>query len=261
MFACKQSVRAMACTVAVSILMLPVSPAQSQPEFEAAVIRVSTLPANQGSSTQFYPGRLVATNISLKDLIRATYLDTPQEGYRVVGGPGWIDSSRYDINAVGSPPNATEPELRIMLRNLLADRFKLTYHTETRDTSVIALVVRKGGPKLRPAQQAPPDGNTEMGPGGLGMSPMFQKIGLRDYARWMSGSCATLDFRPVIDMTGLEGEFDLRMETQPLDDGIRRTFVDQLCENVSQLGLELRRQNVPTLFYVIDSAERTPAEN
>jgi uncharacterized protein (TIGR03435 family) len=97
-----------------------------------------------------------------------------------------------------------------------------------------------------------------------GMSPgFFQKRSLEMLANMLSGTCGTLEipFGPVVDMTGLKGEYDLRVETRPNPGTGPRPLNDQYCEAVRQLGLEFKRQKVPMDIYVIDSAERVPAGN
>jgi uncharacterized protein (TIGR03435 family) len=79
----------------------------------------------------------------------------------------------------------------------------------------------------------------------------------------LSGVCGTLElpFGPVIDMTGLKGEYDLGVQTRPNPDSGPRTLIDQFCEAAPQLGLEFKREKVPIDMYVIESADKVPTEN
>jgi uncharacterized protein (TIGR03435 family) len=235
------------------------------PEFEAASVRPAK-PQGRGRGgngpwgLKFDPGLLVATNITLKELFRQAYR---LKEYQLTG-PDWLNSTTYDITAK-SATAATPDELRLMLRKLLADRFQLKSHSETKQMEVVALRVAKNGPKFHQAEAGPPsdaDGKPHTGP--FGMSPMFQKLTLETLANMLSGSCGTLElpFGPVVDMTGIKGEYDLRMKTAPNpDSGGPRTLIDQVCEALPQLGLEFKREKVPVETYVIDSAERVPSEN
>src|SRR5262249_40215139 len=95
-------------------------------------------------------GRFIATNAPLRTLIREAYA---LQGSQLSGGPGWLDSDRFDIVAK-SERNPTPLQIRIMLRALLAERFKLSVHTDSRELPLYALVLARAdgklGPHLRP---------------------------------------------------------------------------------------------------------------
>src|SRR6201995_421627 len=132
----------------------------------------------------------------------------------ISGGPPWMGSDHYDILAV--TPGAVQPthdEQMSMLRNLLTDRFKLTFHREQKDFSIYELEVAKNGPKLK-ASTAPPDD-----PPALISTVYPQRIvmparnaAMSDLARLMQR--AILD-RPVVDKTGLTGRYDFDLEWAP----------------------------------------------
>ncbi len=115
--------------IAILLLVAAALPAQT---FEVAAIRRSAQQSSTGmilvrSGQPEEPGRIAWTSVSLKALIEMAYhVDMDQ-----VGGPQWIDDERYDINAK-YPPDTPRDEMRIMVRNMLADRFHLTFHEETR---------------------------------------------------------------------------------------------------------------------------------
>ena len=129
--------------------------------------------------------------------------------FQISGGPKWIDSDRYDVEAKSAgdvPP--TKKQLQTMLQTLLADRFGLTVRHERKEMPVYALQVGKDGPKLRPAMHA--DAPV--------MFRVFQRRqitaenapleNLTDVLTWLLG-------RPVLDRTGLEGSFDYKLEWSP----------------------------------------------
>jgi len=124
--------------------------AAAQPQFEAAQVRVSKPAAGRGGSDRIVtdPGRLTGTRVTLKRLVFEAY-GVPY--YRIFGGPAWLDSEEYDLEAKAE--SRTSPDqLKLMLRALLEDRFKLTIHRETRELRVYALTVAKNGPRLHAAQ-------------------------------------------------------------------------------------------------------------
>ena len=115
------------------------------PPFEAASIKPSG-PNIEGTTIQGDPnGRLNAQNVTLKDLIRFAY---QLRDFQIVGGPKWLDADRFDI--VAKPEGRAQPEqLLLMMQLLLADRFQLAFHRESKEAQVYELVIAKNGPKLR----------------------------------------------------------------------------------------------------------------
>ncbi len=134
--------------VSFSAALLAQQPA-GPPAFEVAVIKPSLDPP--GSVGIFEsPDRIHAKNVTLKRCVRGAY-EVPEP--QIVGGPKWVDQDRYDIEAKAPMP-AGDHELMLMLRTLLADRFKLVLHREQRTISGYRLVLAKGGLK---AQASAPD--------------------------------------------------------------------------------------------------------
>ena len=106
------------------------------------------------------PGQLMYSNVSLKNVLTTAYA---VKGYQI-NGPKWLDSERFDIVAK-IPKGATKEQFQLMLQNLLAERFKLTLHHETKELPVYALVVGKGGPKMKESVE---DDATAPGAAGTG---------------------------------------------------------------------------------------------
>ncbi len=129
------------------------------------VFEVASVKANKSGDNRigigFQPGgRFRATNVPLRELISAAY-GTPQPlpAFQILGGPRWIESDRFDIvaKAAGDPqpgPNGAPPEMFLMLRNLLAERFQLTVHRDTKEAPIYALVMARGDGKLGPQMHA-----------------------------------------------------------------------------------------------------------
>lgn len=97
------------------------------------------------------PGQLTYTNVSLKNVLQNAY---NVKGYQIQG-PDWLDSARFDITAK-VPLGTTKEQFRLMLQSLLSERFKLTLHHSTKDMPIYALVVAKGGSKLKESPDDPP---------------------------------------------------------------------------------------------------------
>jgi uncharacterized protein (TIGR03435 family) len=202
---------------------------------------------------------------TLKLLIAAAYDLNPRT---ISGGPGWIESDHYDIVAVTPGEiRPTHDEQMSMLRSLLADRFKLTFHREEKVFSIYELAVAKNGPKLKPST-APADD-----PPALISTVYPQRIvmparnaTMSDFARLMQR--AILD-RPVVDKTGLTGRYDFDLEWAPDETQFGGEVPAAAPEAPSpplftaiqeQLGLRLEATKGPVAALVVDKAER-PSEN
>ena len=236
------------------------------PEFEAATIKPVKEPAPNRMHDSEEGRRFLTRYTSLSDLIVMAYeLDRRQ----VAGGPAWIASDEFDVDAVGDGIGKQDGNQMVwqeMLQRLLADRFKLTSHWEDRELSSYELVVAKGGPKLKAADA---NGQSNKGCRGLG-NCFFIKVPLSEFSRFMG--FVVLD-KPVVDKTGLAGEFDITLkwtpdETQFASMGVHvPTPVDNpnappglFTAIEEQLGLRLEAQKIPSEVLVIDHAER-PTEN
>jgi uncharacterized protein (TIGR03435 family) len=232
-------------------------------------------------------GRLTATNLSLRFLVRFAYAGhdephwMPLPAPRVVGGPAWIDSERYDIE--GTPEGARDPERAWrMLQTLLADRFKLALHRETRELPVYILSAAPGGVKLPAAKNAscvsfPPGTPPHEVPGKVdcGYVPVLRERGglrmqgsrlhMADLVRELT---SVLD-RPVSDRTGFKGEFDLELRFAPAEEmaglppgfgRVEGSSLPDIFSALEQLGLKLVAAKGPIEVIVIDRAEK-PATN
>src|ERR1035441_5805921 len=115
------------------------------PAFDVAAIRLSGTTA--GSYLRFLPGGRLSGDSWIKQVIQVA---CGVEDYQVTGGPSWLGTDWYAIEAKTDKTDASKEEMTAMLQTLLADRFKLQVRQETKEFDVYNLVVDKGGPKLKP---------------------------------------------------------------------------------------------------------------
>jgi uncharacterized protein (TIGR03435 family) len=260
------------------------------PAFEVASIKPHKS-GDQASSIMVQPGgRYSATNATLRMLMRTAY---GAHDDQIVGGPNWTSSERFDVvgKAEGNPPTTTfRDQARLMLQQLLADRFKLRLHHETRDISVYALVIArrdgKLGPQLRPANAADCRATKALNPAActasnpntpgfiefdsLPCSAGFSRQGhlaarTTIFSTFVTGLSNWTD-RLVFDHTGLAGIFDwdLQWRPEPLTADLPNATSDRSFDaGVSlvtalqeQLGLKLESTKGPVDVLVIDHVEQ-----
>jgi uncharacterized protein (TIGR03435 family) len=243
--------------------------AASAPAFDVASIRQNI--TSTDGRTHIYndprQSRLRTVNASLKDLLQFAY-GTPKS--QIVGGPPWLDSIMFDIDAKSDP--AADAQLaampsdearhrkQLMMQSLLRDRFQLTAHTETRQLPIFALVVAKKGPTFKPS-----------GTNGTTISTGRSQLHVQ-------GSDHTLDLltralseqlgRVVLNQTGIDGRYDLTLRWTP-DDQPSPTMNGQpdpspppdiFTAIQEQLGLKLQPSKGPVPVLIIDHVEM-PSEN
>lgn len=200
--------------------------------------------------------------------------------FQVIGGPGWIDSDRYNIDAKAERPPAVNMEYRDLqlrrLQTLLRDRFNLTIHRETKELPIYELTVAKGGPKLKPPnciQREP--GDTTISPGKTSWD-YCGLIGFNGRGRLQSSSTTLVNLanylsnplsRTVVDKTGITGEFQVQLTfapdtpTGPTDGATAADLGPDFFTAIQeQLGLKLESAKGPVESLVIDHVER-PSEN
>src|SRR5256885_4800241 len=242
---------------------------------------------NRRHAVVFKPDRFMATNFTLRELIQLAH-GVP--GSQILAVPDWLDSEKYDVEAkLGSSavdelsklsPDQRNLERQTMLQALLADRFKLTLHHETKEAPAYVLVIAKDGPKLTENTYR----NGVTGPHGLvygGVPGVFfsgphqlsgQRTRLGPFVGLLSGQLG----RPVVDKTGLTGVYDFTLDwlaplrTPESAPSILKAVTEHaealtkvhsietasLLEAVSeQLGLELNLQTAPVEILVIDHIE------
>ncbi|HEY4357362.1 MAG TPA: TIGR03435 family protein [Acidobacteriaceae bacterium] len=231
---------------------LAVLPQQVGDSFEVASIRPNT---SENSNTQITlpkGGRYVVVNATVKTLLRNAY---GLLSFQFAGGPSWLDTDRYDINAkANSSEDLTLESTRPLLQNLLADRFHMKVHWETREAPIYVLVADKGGPKFQAHSDAPGHGmNTRK------TSIAVQMKGTDVPMEELASNLGNQLGRFTVDETGLHGHYDFVLNWAP--DPTADSSLPSLFTAVrEQLGLRLESRKGPMKVLVIDQAEK-PSEN
>ena len=232
------------------------SQAQTRDAFEVTAIHPNQ---SGGVNTQISlpkGGRLIVVNASVKTLLRNAY---GLLAFQFAGGPSWLDGDRFDINAqTGGAEEITPERLKPLLQNLLADRFRLRVHWETREEPVYALVADKNGPKFQTHSDASGQGTGQ----GMNTRKRAGDAQMRGTDVPMSELASNLGNqlgRFVTDQTGLAGHYDFVLDWDP-DQGVDSTKPSLFTALKEQLGLKLESRKGPVQVLVIDSVER-PSEN
>jgi uncharacterized protein (TIGR03435 family) len=265
--------------------------------FEVASIK----PNNSGDGRvmmQNQPGRFTATNVTLRLLIRNAY---QLQDFQITGGPSWLSSDHFDIVAKipdgvrdggpAEPPGSGPGPLQLMMRALLAERFKLVLHNETKDSPIYALILARSdgrlGPELKKSETdcnavmaagrgrggpMPPPGPPQPGdrmPCGIRIGPGNMAVGGSSLSQF-ANSLGMFTGRVVQDRTGLTGNYDFNLTWTPdqmpqRPPGASDLPVDPNGPSIftavqEQLGLKLDSQRGPVELVVIDRAEK-PVED
>jgi uncharacterized protein (TIGR03435 family) len=244
-------------------LLLPVALA-AQSRFEVASLKPIAPGFHESSTVRMAPGgqRYIGENASLKLMMIVAYRVKADQ---ISGGPTWMDSDHYDMNAQAERQSSVE-ELHVMLQNLLADRFKLHFRKETKEMPAYVLTVEgAGNPKLQP-HEAENAGEPWIDVGGKMLQTTMRAKSVRmDYFAFR---LAQMMDRPVIDRTKLNGAYDFDLAyTRELPPGMsENTLLNGAPVDTSgptifealrkQLGLRLEAQKAPVDVLVIDYAEK-----
>jgi uncharacterized protein (TIGR03435 family) len=241
--------------VLAAILLIQPLRAQSPDTFDV----VSVKPNTNGISNAVPPSRsngsYSASNVALKSVIANAY---EVRIFQIEGGPDWLTSERFDIIARGREGTPDRPR-PAMLRTLLAERFKLVAHVETREQQVYSLTLLRGdgrlGPQLKPS--APPSGSSSGFPGvsvGNGTARINGRVSMDTFAIMLTSSVFN---QRVINRTGLDGEFDFDLRFTPDSSPAAAPEFPSIFTAVQeQLGLKLEASRGPVDVLVIDSVER-----
>lgn len=267
------------------VLVLAVSSALGQPPdppaFEVASVRRSNPDAVggmlRGGPGTDDPGQFTHTNFPLQWILRTAFGVQPFQ----LSGPVWLSTEKYDIVAK-IPPGTTQQQFQAMLQRLLAERFHLTVHRETRDFKGYELVVARNGPKLKqsapnaaPDQTLPPSFG-ELPPETrsavlagmpLGTSKGVLMAGRAGAIGVLVGDLSMILGMPIVNKTGLTGTYDYNLAFEPqvrlaaagTDQGDPLPSIFTAIQE--QLGLRLEEKKLPFEVVVIDHADKVPTDN
>jgi uncharacterized protein (TIGR03435 family) len=245
--------------------------------FEAATVRPAGPDApfarRQGGPGTADPSQINYSNVPLSDLVRAAYRLNLYE----LAAPAWMQNSGFDIVAK-LPAGATFTQFRVMLQNLLVERFDLAVHREMRELPGYEIVVAKGGLKIKESANTSAstannrtendrDGLPQLAPGSSGAYTFpipngtrysFRQQPLLRLAELLPGWLVA----PVVDKTGLTGTYDFNLTfTTRGPDAPADSPPDLFTAVQQQLGLRLEQKKIPVDVLVVDRAGKTPKEN
>jgi uncharacterized protein (TIGR03435 family) len=235
------------------------------PAFEIADVHVSPKAMRPQLAGPFLRnGRYELRQATMVDLVSTAY---GVGADKVQGGPNWLEADRFDViaKAAGTTPPET---VKLMLQGLLADRFKLVVHTDSKPLSVFVLSMGKGKPKMKEADSATPPGCQGVPQNPQPGAPSYQVVAchgftmpaLADLLPRMANAYVTSN---VVDSTGLKGAWDFELKWTG-----RGQLAAQGADGISlfdavdkQLGLKLEPQKIPQSVVVVDSVNQKPTAN
>jgi uncharacterized protein (TIGR03435 family) len=223
--------------------------------FEVASVKPAD-PDARGNTFDYTPGGgLTIRNSTLRGLVQSAY-DVPR--FQIQGGPGWMDSDRFDIFAKSEGGSGDIRQTRLKLQALLADRFQLRARRENRELPIYVLTLGKNGPKLTESGNA----STAGVPDGMHMQcgrAMGTNTTMANFAHSLTRDVG----RPVEDRTGLSAKYNFQVDFTPDSDACGELAVDRpslFGALLEQLGLKLESTKGPVEIIVVDHAEK-PAGN
>ena len=245
-------------TVCAGWLVLACVPTVSaqQPAFAAATIRPSAAEVKfeHDGAIEFHGDTLSMRDVSVQTCIKWAYGVQDSQ----ISGPGWIDSDKFDIVAKADSP-ATEAQMKQMMQTLLAERFQLSFHRQSKELKAFVLTVAKGGAKVHPA--AAPDAESFHQNSANGS--VVKSMTIREWGDYISGPLQMA----VVDETGLTGKYDFVIDFTPyLPDAhnmdVRRPDSTSILMAAmeDELGIKMETRKTGVDVMMIDRVEK-PSEN
>jgi uncharacterized protein (TIGR03435 family) len=234
------------------------------PAFEAAEIKPTKSTDHDHAKGRMLPsGQIEVPNATLKDLIMLAY---GVGDNMITGGPAWLDSDGFDLVAKAAPKTPMDT-LRLMLRPLLEERFKLAFHRVERPVPVYVLLVGKRPLKLQPADPSSQTTCRWIGNGSERVQRECRNMTMANLAIQLPGWGRARIDRPVIDLTELKGAYDFQLQwTLPAggSDDSSGSSVEPgttIFEALDQVGLKLEPRKHLMSVICIDHAERVVTGN
>jgi uncharacterized protein (TIGR03435 family) len=224
--------------------------AQSRtPAFDVASVKPYRNGGNE-SSIGRDGARITLNHVSLRDCIMFAYSIPSGREYELTG-PGWMDTERFDIEAT-APADTSREQVREMLQSLLAERFSLKTHRESKRVNAYELITAKDGARLKATESD--DGAFTFRDGRV----IVRAFSMDAFADRLSGPAFRLD-RPVLNRTGMQGAFDFTLEWAPL--GQSEPGPSLFTALQEQLGLKLDARQTEVRILVVDRVDRIPTAN
>jgi uncharacterized protein (TIGR03435 family) len=239
------------------------------PGFEVASVKraarqnAPAVSGRTGFSPSIDPGQIRYNGSTLQSLLMQAY---DLKSYQV-SGPAWLDDERYDIVAK-IPEGATKEQVPAMLQSLLAERFRLRVHWESKEQRAYALAVGRNGPHLAASKESAVSEVSGLGSQAVANRLSFSPDGhveligatLPAFANMLSHFLGS----PVMDATGIRGVFDITLNITMEDLGHtvpERAESGSIFSAVQELGLKLETRRAPIKHLVVDEAEKVPTDN
>jgi uncharacterized protein (TIGR03435 family) len=233
-----------------------------QPSFLAASLKTSDADLKSRPMIMADPGRIQYTNVTLRTMLTRAY---GLKDYQVKG-PDWVSNQLYSLVAT-MPPDTPDAAFKEMFQRLLEERFQLKLRRTSEEMPVYALIAGKGAPKLTKAEG-----------GDVSIRTTGGAMRAKNASMWnLSNMLGGLLDRPVIDQTGIEGQYDFTLEFGPdatLGPGMRKMSMEaslsgggeaapgqSIFTAIQQLGLKLDAKKAPVEVLIVESGSKVPVEN
>ncbi len=236
--------------------------------FEVASVKLN-LSAPGPGSIHLDQAQFSSINVPLRPVLGRAYMAKP---YQIVG-PAWLDTERYDIVAT-LPKGTSKEQVPAMLQVLLEQRFQMTLHRENRQDPIYALLISRKGPKLKAYDDVD---------GSFATRTSFSSNGHLEAKTLASlaGLLSAFMDHPVVDLTGIQGTFDIKLDVSPQDlVGFQKLSSPKSEDSLTgsgsrvgnepsvsvfaalaELGLRLETRRAPIEHIIIDKIEKVPTEN
>jgi uncharacterized protein (TIGR03435 family) len=233
--------------------VLPMRFAHAQTSFAVATIRPSSeaVQFEHDGRTEVAPGLLQMHDVTVATCVKWAYGVQDSQ----ISGSGWLQADHFDIMAKADGP-ATEEQMKLMLRTLLADRFKLSFHRVSKELKSFAMTATKGSEKLQ--RSSSQDGKSAIQNSAIGS--VVKSTTMQEWANFIAGPLQT----PVVDMTGLPGRYDFAIDFTPYlptDMATMRPDATSVIMTAMQgeLGLKLEARKEQVEVMVVDHVEQPSA--
>jgi bla regulator protein blaR1 len=247
---------ALAVPIAIGIINAPRIRAQSARPLAFEVASIKLDPLQGGGFRIGPPFRISGTNVAMRLITLSELVQTAYDvrDFQIAGAPAWAGDGGDYYSIQARAPGTAVPsadQVRLMLQSLLADRFQLKLHRDSKEMAVYHLIIMKNGPKLK---QIPPDTPRTQLPQNTWRTPIEQ----------LTGTLSRQLNRPMIDQTGLSGTFEYTMNWGQIDiarhadpDGFAVADLSTAIQEQLGLKLESAKEQIPIL--IIDHVERPSA--